>query len=771
MAEVAEVEEATEKGPRTWPLRIAALLLAILGLPSILGLAALFTEAPITLDEESPRTVIAPEELRVIDEEETELARRRAAEAVEPVVTENLTAQSDLIQFVVDAFAVAQSVRSPGVDGDIPSASQQIDGLSQRLPVLEEEALRLLVDLTDAALSTARSEAQSIARTAAATEILEGEVEDYANNQLQTELARSTVGPEVSRLILEPILREALRPTRTVNEQETISAREAAAEAVEPVEVPFRRGTAIVRSGEIVTPIQLQALREAGLDGSDPLIEFAQALLLSVVLALVVAVYLRTYRPGIWATGRSLLLLVTLMTLFTVIALVINTVGVGGSERHYLIPVGAIAMMATILFDARVGVLSVIPMTALVAYQIPGTPGLVPFAAVSGLLSIPLVGEVTARNQLRATAWQSTIAYMVLAAAFNVVYSGFEGLVPALIAGLGNGILTALMVNGLLPFLESLFGVITASSLLDFADRNHPLLRELEAKAIGTYNHSVMVATLASRACRAIEADALLAEVMALYHDIGKVAKPYFFVENQVAIGNPHDELDDPRQSALIIQRHVTDGVEMALVHKLPPEIVDGIRTHHGTTVVAYFYRQALARAEDGLAAEPDEAFFRYKGKKPFSREQAVLMLSDCCEGAVRAASSRDGGMSRDTISSIVTGLIGDRVADGQLDNSPLTFADLRAVEHSLIEGLEGVYHPRIQYPKDPRKAAGVAEEARKETEIEARAAEAADAKRAELKARTEPAGDQDDEHGDDVVEPLDRRRQGDGQDGTAGAA
>ncbi|MGI9017732.1 MAG: HD family phosphohydrolase [Euzebya sp.] len=719
-----------DEKPRVWITRIAALLLGVLGMPAILGASAFFTDSPVVLGEPSPRTIIAPEEIRVLDSEATELARRQAAESVEPVVSENLQAQQQLIQFVVDAFTVAQSVRAPGVDGQIPSMSQQIDVLSQRLPILDAEAITLLVELSDAQLSTARNEAVAIARNAAATNILEGEVDDYADAELQSELALSTVGPQIASTILDPILREALRPTITVDQNATTTAQEEAAAAIGDVEVPFRRATVIVRAGETVSNVQQMALVEAGLEGSDPTAEALQALLLGVILTAVVAVFLRTYRPRIWGHGTRLLLLATLLVLFTAIAVAINTVQLGGSERHFLIPVGAIAILATILFDARVGVLIVIPMTAIVAYQIPGVPGLVPFIAVSGLLSIPIVGRLTARGQLRAVAWQSTLAYVVLAGAFNVVYSGTVGLVPALVAGLANGVLTALMVNGLLPFMESLFGVMTANSLLDFADRNHPLLRELEGKAIGTYNHSVMVATLASRACRAIEADALLAEVMALYHDIGKVAKPYFFVENQVAIANPHDELNDPRQSALIIQRHVTDGVEMATVHKLPPEIVDGIRTHHGTTVVAYFYRQALQRSEDGLAPEPDEAFFRYKGRKPFSREQAVLMLSDCCEGAVRAASSSDGGMKRDTITGIVTGLIADRVADGQLDDSPLTFADLRFVETSLIEALEGAYHPRIQYPKDPKKAAQAAQEARKETEAEARASEEADAAR-----------------------------------------
>ncbi|HUG84644.1 MAG TPA: HDIG domain-containing protein [Euzebya sp.] len=724
-------------GLNNWPARVGALFLCVLGLPGVLGLGAVFTDAPVTVGQPSPRTIIAPEETRVVDQEATDIARRQAADSIEPVISDNLEAQASLILFVNDAFSVAVAVRAAGVDGQIPSRSQQIDALSQRLPMLDEDAVGVLVSLTDSELQTARTEAVEIAQTAASAELLEGEVEQYAEGPLRRQLALSTVGPAVASSILEPILREALRPTITVDQAATAAARQMAAADIDEVEVPFRRGLPIVRAGETVTPVQHLALVSAGLEGRDPWIEVARALLLSVILTAVVAAYLRTYRPLIWAHGKHLLLLAFLLVMFTAIAVAVNTVQLGGNERHFLIPVGAIAMLATVLFDARVGVLIVIPVTALMAYIIPGLSGLVPFAAVSGLLSIPLVGRLTARGQLRTAAWQSTVAYTALAGAFSLVYSGTDGLVPALAFGAANGVLTALIVNGLLPFLESLFGVITATSLLDFADRNHPLLRELEAKAIGTYNHSVMVATLASRACRRIEADALLAEVMALYHDIGKVAKPYFFVENQVGIANPHDQLGDPRQSALIIQRHVTDGIEMATVHKLPPEIVDGIRTHHGTTVVAYFYRQALKRADEGLAAQPDEQFFRYKGRRPFTREQAVLMLSDCTEGAVRAASSAEGAMNRDTITAIVSGLIADRVADGQLDDSPLTFADLRAVELSLIEGLEGVYHPRIQYPKDPKKTVEVVDKARRETEVEAKAAEAADEARARA---TEPA-------------------------------
>jgi cyclic-di-AMP phosphodiesterase PgpH len=729
---------ARSPSPRGAGARIAALVLAVLGIPAILGLSALFTDAPIEVGTPAPRTVIAPEEVRVTDVEATDLARRQAAEAVEPVVIEDLDAQSQLIQSVVDAFAVAQSVRAPGVDGRIPSQSQQVEVLAQRLPVLEADAVSLLVGLTDAELATARDEAVAIARAAAASDILPEDVDGYVRTDLASDLARTPVSPEVRAQVLQPILTDAIRPTTAVDQQATLEAREQAAAAITDVEVPFRRGTPIVRAGEVVTPVQMAALQRSGLQGTDPLADLAKGVLLAGVMTAVVALFLRTFRPRAWADGRRLLLLATLVALYAAFVVAIAAVPVGGAARLLLVPVAAFAMLATILFDGRVGVLLVIPMVGLAGYQSPGVAGLTTFLALTGLVSIPLVSDLTARTQLRTAAWRSTLAITALAGALNLVHGGGEGLPAAMAAGLLNGVLTAVVVNGLLPFLESVFGVITPTSLLDFADRNHPLLRELETKAIGTYNHSVMVAMLASRACRAIGADALLAEVMALYHDIGKVTKPYFFVENQVAIANPHDELNDPRQSALIIQRHVTDGVEMAVVHKLPPEIVDGIRTHHGTTLVAYFYRQALQRAEDGLAPEPDEALFRYKGRRPFTREQAVLMLSDCTEGAVRAASSAEGRMSRDTIGQIVRSLIAERVADGQLDDSPLTFADLRTVEQSIVEALEGVYHPRIQYPKAPIRDARSAVEADREVAADLAAVDVGDAGQPEG-ARTAP--------------------------------
>jgi putative nucleotidyltransferase with HDIG domain len=235
------------------------------------------------------------------------------------------------------------------------------------------------------------------------------------------------------------------------------------------------------------------------------------------------------------------------------------------------------------------------------------------------------------------------------------------------------------------------------TALLDLADRNHPLLRELEQEALGSYNHSVMVASLVERACRAIGADPMLGSVAALYHDIGKVRQPHFFIENQQGIANPHDGLE-PEVSALIIMNHVVDGVELARSYRLPPEVVACIGSHHGTMLVKYFYEEAVERA-GGDHAAVDEDAFRYRGHRPRSREAAVLLLADSCEATTRAMAMSRGNLPREEIEATVDRLLEERRADGQFDDAEITLRELGIVRATIVESLVGIYHPRIAYP------------------------------------------------------------------------
>jgi putative nucleotidyltransferase with HDIG domain len=213
-----------------------------------------------------------------------------------------------------------------------------------------------------------------------------------------------------------------------------------------------------------------------------------------------------------------------------------------------------------------------------------------------------------------------------------------------------------------------------------------------------------MVASLTERACRAIGADPLLGSVAALYHDIGKVRQPHFFIENQQGIANPHDGLD-PEVSALIIMNHVVDGVEMATSYRLPPEVVACIGSHHGTMLVKYFYEEAV-RAAAGDHAHVDEAAFRYPGDRPRSREAAVLLLADSCEATTRAMAMDRGTLPREEIEGTVDRLLTERLDDGQFDDAEVTLRDLRVVRDTIVESLVGIYHPRIAYPTPaPRRS------------------------------------------------------------------
>lgn len=697
--------------PRTSRLtRLLAVALVVVGVPAVMSISTLLQEEPVREGEPAPRTIVAPEPITVEDPDATRRARNQAANAVDPTLEPDEEARARIVEQVRDDFADIGDVRaSVEIDtGDAEEAEagdaaldEHIEVLRQRVPALSAEGARLALQLSDDELERTASRGEAVAAALADLEIRENRVDEVRRRRLPSELNERAFPDDAGGLIVEPIVADALRATVDEEPEATEQAREDAREQVAPVQRTFTQGSEIVTVNEEVDAVQMAALRRAGLDGAEPVRFFIQAMLLTVALVLVASLYLRAYRRRVWASPRRLLLLSVLLLAYTVgLEAVTLLVPAGQTAWLFVLPAGAIAMLATILLDPPIGVLSTIPVTTLAALAVPAEPGLVVFAALASLGSVPLVSRLSARGDLRKAAVRSTVGYAVLAVLAVAAFDQPELAPLAAGAGLLNGVVTAVVVNGSLPFLESAFGMLTATSLLDLADRNHPMLRELEQKALGSYNHSVMVAQMTERACRAVGADGLLGSVAALYHDIGKTRRPYFFVENQFGMTNPHDELE-PDESARIIREHVPNGVELGRRHRLPPEIVEGIACHHGTTRVSYFYSKARSQATD--PDEVDEADFRYPGPKPGSKEMAILMLADCCESAARAAALNDRNLSREDLVGIVYALTGDRVEDGQLDESALTFWELAVAQESFIETLVGVYHPRIAYPETSR--------------------------------------------------------------------
>jgi putative nucleotidyltransferase with HDIG domain len=260
---------------------------------------------------------------------------------------------------------------------------------------------------------------------------------------------------------------------------------------------------------------------------------------------------------------------------------------------------------------------------------------------------------------------------------------------------MANGIVSSVIVVGVLPIFEYLFKTVTNISLLELADFNHPLLQQMVLEAAGTYHHSLVVGNLSEAACQAIGANALLARIGAYYHDIGKLKKPDYFSENQNIKESKHDTLS-PTMSKLVIMNHVKDGIEMAKRHKLNPRLIDFIMQHHGNSLVYYFYRRALENLEEDQ--EIKEEGFRYPGPKPNTKETAIVLLADSVEAAARTLKEP----TPVKIEELVHKIINNKFIDGQLDECELTLKDLEKISTVFIRILGGIYHSRIIYPENP---------------------------------------------------------------------
>jgi putative nucleotidyltransferase with HDIG domain len=702
---------------RVWLQRAAAVLVAVIGVPFLVAVGAIAEDAPIRQGETSPRTVVADRAIRIVDEDATDTARRTARESVSPVQVFDDEAQATTIEQVRDVFAAVRDVRrpepvtgaaappagaqepSPTADETVPPADDQLAALQRRIPFLGAEVLEELIPLSSAQLDRVERETVSVAQQLARLRIAEDELEDVLDEQLRVELALRSFPGSTGNTVVDPLIRAVMQPTVEVDPDATAAARDRAAESVAEIVQTWQRGEPIVVAGEQVGPLEMEALRQRGLEGTDPQSALLRAFGAMAIVVLVVAIYLKQMQPRVWRSGRKILLLAALITGY---AMLITAAGflteVAGVAWWYAVPAGALAMLTAILVAPVVGIATMLPAVALVLVVTPPSTAVAVFVAGAVLISVPLATRLASRGDLRSAVVRAGTAYPVLAVASVAVFGQSDQLHLVALAGLLNALLTAILVQGTLPFLETWFRLPTVTALLDLADRNHPLLRELEQKALGSYNHSVMVASLVERACRRIGANALLGSVAALYHDIGKIRQPHFFIENQQGIVNPHDELD-PEVSAVIIQNHVVDGVEMAREYRLPPEVVAAIGSHHGTMIVTYFYRKALDRV-GGDIEDVDVDHYRYKGTKPRSKEAAVLLMADCCEAATRSAAMSRGTLPRDEIQGMVDRLIQERVDDGQFSDSELTFAEMTACRGSIVEALVGIYHPRIAYPE-----------------------------------------------------------------------
>ena len=479
----------------------------------------------------------------------------------------------------------------------------------------------------------------------------------------------------------------------------TESDRAAAAQSVPLTKGEILRGEAIVRAADPIGPETLERLEAytLALRTQDLLEEQGVALgaylgsgVVTFMMLMVFGLLLRVSRPNVYANFRWLLLIAILTAVYFVAA---TGIARGELPGEWL-PIAFVALPVAVLWDTRMALL-----LALVLGAITGT--LQPFSGDYGTVLVVMVTGAAAGMSVRAVrrradTWVSIAIIAGAGAVVSFAYTlstsgdlGAVGTTSLIIAG--NATAAALLAAGFLWVFELFTGITTEQTLLEWADHNRPLLRRLAMEAPGTYAHTNYVANLAEAAATAIGADGLLCRVGLLYHDVGKAIKPQFFVENQHDQRNPHDKLK-PETSAAIVREHVTEGARLARDENVPQVIIDFILEHHGTQRIGFFFEKA--REESG--EEPDLGRFSYPGPKPRSKETAIAMLADSCESAVRAMQEP----TQERVEELVDAVVSAKVADGQLDDCPLTLADLAEVKKQFVNVLSGVVHRRIEYPE-----------------------------------------------------------------------
>jgi cyclic-di-AMP phosphodiesterase PgpH len=484
------------------------------------------------------------------------------------------------------------------------------------------------------------------------------------------------------------------------NPELTEAARQAAREGVEPVTESYLEGQTIVSRGQLITDAVFEALTKAGLvQPESSLNGLIGAAVLVVVSAMLTILYFARRQAALATDLRGLILLAGLFLIVLFAARVVNP---NRTLLPYIFPISAFALLVSILFGMERGMVFGLIMSVLAAYGMADTLGLMPYYIFTSLCGVLALGEGRRVMQFLYAILAISGAGMAVIGAYRLVFISTDwiGIASLLGAAILYGIAASVIVLPLQYLLAQFLGVTTPMQLLEISRPDSPLLNYFLRRAPGTYQHSLQVANLAEQAAERIGADALLARVGALFHDIGKAANPLYFVENQPPSQiDSHDD-DPPEESAASIIRHVTDGLELAHKYRLPRRLQDFILEHHGTLLTRYQYNRAV-QAAGGDASHVNDAKFRYPGPLPRSKETALLMFADGVEARARAERPK----TDEEVGVIVHSVIENRQRDGQLENAPLTQRDLTEIAESFIATLRVTYHPRLEYPKEPSAA------------------------------------------------------------------
>ncbi len=670
-----------------WALTLTALVIGLVAWPIGSRAAQVWQ-----IGEAAPQTIFAPYELSYPSAVLTEKAREAAAAQIPPIYTppdpQIARQQVGRLRQILEAMArIREEAPSPD------EGARRLERVLETYRLSSEQRLRLLT-MDSSRWSMLTSEALGLLDQILREPIREDEVTRVLRELPRRVTAR--LSEDEADLVVK-LVSPLIVPNSVLDVEATEAARRRAREAVPPQIRRIRAGEAIIRQGDILDALAMEALQQYGL--IPPTTPWQLPVARGVIAGLgVIGLVLLLQRliPEIQERSRRLLALTGLFVLFTLGA---RLMMVFAPEWIWAFPTAALGMLTTAGLGTGPALLLSAIWSIWFGLIADRTPALLSASLLANWITVLILHRLE-RFQTLLMAGLSAGGITALIGIVTLADGGSLQPIEALMTG-GMGLLAGAMsiTITLLGFivLGTLFDVTTPLHLLELARPTHPLLHQLMVRAPGTYHHTLMVANLAEQAALRIGADPLLARVGALYHDIGKMLRPYLFVENQIDGDNPHEQMD-PYASAQAIMRHVEDGLALARRYRLPRRVRAFIQEHHGTMCVTIPYHRALQEAED--PEKVDRAAFCYRGPRPQSKETAIVMLADGCEAAVRAARPKDP----QELTQILERVFQDRIQSGQLDEAPLTMQDLQGIREAFLQVFQGMFHPRLLYPETPSR-------------------------------------------------------------------
>ena len=680
----------------------------------------------IEVGDESPAAFSAPRFLTVVDEQKTEELKEDARNDVAPVYSIDSKINVSVIDGITEMFLTVIKARTEEVlvtdnesNPENPqsiveivelSKVEQIEKVQSSLlfSTISTSAIEVLIEISNLDNLNSSNFLTQIEFEAKnqADKFLSNGINNENLNQIRQTIVQTppnlnlpselyVLVPEARvRSMVGEIIAENLIANQKLEEELWNEQKNKASNAVEEVTVQFFKDEIIVNEGEVIDVVLYKALDEFGyLSGESRTVQTsAIPIIFSVFLVLYVLLW--RLRDSIWKNDNELLLMLTLI--------LVSSIFLRGVSYYsnlsdldfiqYALPVSFVGVISVILLNLRATLILSLS-SSLLALAGGGNIGLVALGALGTIIPAVFLSEDTDRTLLRERIIYISLTQPLLA--FGVYFFLREdgNLTQILVLSFLSAMVANLAAFSLTSYIESMFRLTSSFKLSELADRNHPALRYLEDNAIGTFNHSLVVGTLADRAANKIGANSQLARAMAYYHDLGKTANPTMFVENQIGSSNPHDGLL-PMESANILKAHVTEGVKLAKRFKIPETVYKGILEHHGDAVIRFFYEK-----EKMVNKNVSKDEFRHLGNKPTSKESAILMMADSLEAACRAIFMNEDA-DEEKIKNVINEIFEEKIADGQLNNAPITFKELDIIKNSFQESLEGLYHQRVLYPE-----------------------------------------------------------------------